>query len=402
MTLAAVNGFPIRIPAFPFQRGPDEAWINSVIGGQIDTVDAAGEKFAFVGTLWLAGGATGKTFSSSGGVIRFFVGSPITFSNAGTTLRVGIQDTTQASALIAPDDTFDVYDDLVGGTDTITATTDHAVTMSSGSKSISTGDKIAVVFSMTSRGGSDSVRIGTVNSSDQAYLANPGCMFHNGTSWSTVTGLVGWAVPNVLLITDDGTCGIIEGGMWAVPPIATHANVQSSSNPDEYGFLFTPPFAMTLYGVEFPVKGVGGGASGTRATAALYSGSAASPSLVESVDIDGFSVFSADAFHGYRTLVRFATPRDLTAGTTYMLTFRATSTMTFTHEYLDYSANSHLFWLPFGTGGYKVSRDGGSGAFTETTDHLYPVTLLASKLSDNAGSAGGLLTHPGMAGGMRG
>lgn len=98
MTLAAVNGAPIRIPAFPFQRGPDEAWIQSVLNSTSNTIDASGEKFAFIGTLWLSGGATSKTFSSSGGKIRFMGGSSMTFSNAGTTLRVGIQDTTQASA----------------------------------------------------------------------------------------------------------------------------------------------------------------------------------------------------------------------------------------------------------------------------------------------------------------
>jgi len=49
-----------------------------------------------------------------------------------------------------------------------------------------------------------------------------------------------------------------------------------------------------------------------------------------------------------------------------------------------------------------VSRTGNSGAFAETqTFHIPICGVLVSQLPDGAGGGGGLLTHPGMAGGMR-
>ena len=390
MTLAALSGMPIPFPTYPYRSGVGSTWKSTYALANIGTMDAATEKVAFIGRVWWAGGASSKTISSSGGKIHFQVGTSTTFAAAAgaTTLQVGIQDTTQAATRITPDGTFDVSKTLASATDTLTSSTVATATMSTGSKTITAGQKIAVVFDMLTRGSPDSVKIQGVVNSALAAVANPGNISYIGAWWFNYADA--WGPPCVMLEADDGTRGWLMGGTWGPAAVSTHASIQSSSNPDEYGLLFTPTWACTLHGAFFPVKLVSGGASGTGAVARISSGSAASPTLIEAVNIDGLEIEAGEG--AYRMYVPFATPRDLTAGTTYILSFRSNATVLWTHEYLSFANAADLGFLPFGTTGYKVSREAstdGTGAFTEVTTDLYPVELIISNLSDNASSGGG-------------
>jgi hypothetical protein len=379
MTLQALPG-PTRFSLIPFERVTGQ-WATIVNLSNLQTLDAAAEKFAFVGEIRICGGAASKTFSSSGGKIHFKCGSSTTFANASSALDVGIQDTTQASAGKQPDGTFDVKDTLVGGTDTLTSSAINTATMSTGSKTITDGMSLAVVFDLTARGGADSVKIGAANGGNAAFLSST--QSNLAGTWG-VTGNASSAPQDVLLETDDGTFCVFEGGHWA-PAADTYHSITSASNPDEYGCRFVLPFAATLWGVELPMQSNAGAASGTTGVIYLCSGAAASPSVVTSHNVDGFEVFTT-SLHGYRSVHRLATAQNLSASTTYYVSFRATSTQTWKLACLHYPAAGQLAVLPLGTNAYTVTREGsadGTGAFTEVTTDLLPITLLLSKFSDN-------------------
>lgn len=406
MALANISGHPIRFLSFPYERGAAFAWTNLYAGTTLGTIDAAAEKFAFIGNIYICDRSASKTLSSAGGKIHWLAGASSTFAAAAgaTTIDVGFQDTTQASAFRQPDGTFDTKGTLVSATDTITSSAINTVTLSTGSKTVTDGMKASIVFDMTARGGADSVRIAGAVASSSAYVSNPGIAQNLTGTWS-VTAAGSWSVPVVLIEFDDGTFGIFQGGMWAPFSQSTHASVQSSTNPDEYGLRFTVPFKCQLWGVELPIIAAGGAASGTVGVIRVSSGAASSPTVLTSENVDGFDYFANGASQA-RMFRQLTSPQTLSPGTTYYVTFRSSSTATFTFLYLAYPSNAQLAPLPFGVDGYKVSRDGdtvGTAAFTEVTTDLLPVNLLISQFDDGAGAGGGgLLTHPGMGGGMRG
>lgn len=390
MTLAAIPGGYLRVPTFQYERGVGFTWSALTGVATAGLIDATTEKFAWIGNIKILDGSASKTFSSGGGKIHYIAGAACTFAATGpaSTIDVGFQDTTQASAARLPDGTFDTKGTLTSGVDTITSSVVNTVTMSSGTKTITDGMKGSIVFDMTARNGADSVKIASTSTSTAAYTNNPGCAQYVSAAWSVPTAGVNYGPPCVLIEFDDGTFGIFEGGFWA-PPQSTHASIQSSSNPDEYGLRFTVPFKCELWGFEIPAIPVATPATGTVAVARLCSGPAATPSLVTSENIDGYDHY-ANANASSRTFVKLTTPPTLVPGTTYYATLRISSTMTFTFPYLSYPAAGQLAALPFGINAYKVSRDGdtvGTGAFTEVTTDILPVTLLLSKLDDGVGGA---------------
>lgn len=385
MTLKSTN-LMTRVFSAPVPRVGTIQYLTNA--ANVGTMDAANEGIAFLGKLRILDGSASKTFSSAGGKIHFLCGASTTFANAGTTMRVGVQDTTQASGSVSPDNTFDVYDDLVGGTDTLTSSAINTATMSSGSKSISNGAKLAVVFLLTARGGTDSVKIAGFGSS-LVYQSFPGTKgTTDASAWSVVSGVLSaTSMPVCLIEFDDGTFGVFEHAFWA-PAADTTTSVTSASNPDEYGMRFTVPFRCKLVGVEFPVKPSTGALSGTAGVLRLSSGAAASPSLVTSEDIDGYEI-QANSGSSIMSCLLFSTPQILVPGTTYYLTFRANTTMTWVFHRLVYPAAGQLAALPFGTNAYQVSRDAstdGTGAFTEDTASIVPVTLMLSQLDDGFGT----------------
>jgi hypothetical protein len=376
MTLQALPS-PLALATLPYVRGPASQWASLLTTGTSGTLDAASEKFAFVGNILICDGSASKTLSSAGGKIHFVAGASTTFANGTTNLDIGVQDTDQAAVFMQPDGTFDTKDTLVGGTDTITSSAINTVTLSTGSKTVTDGMKLAVVFDMTARGGADSVKISASLAGTAAFVPAPATMTNLTGSWTNATD----SIPNVLLEFDDGTFGIFYGGQWVPAADSTSGSITTASAPDEWGTRFQLPFKCELHGVEFPARTTAGAKSGTTGIIRLLTGSALSASLVTSENIDGFDV-RASGLMGYRLVKRFTTPQTLEADTTYYLTFEASDTQTWQILYLTWPAAGQLAWLPLGTNAYKVTRDTGAGAFTEATAELVPITLIISKLDD--------------------
>src|SRR5512146_744096 len=131
---------------------PPSLTLSSLLYGSSGTsaLNAAGYKTAFIGNVYISGRPVGaKTISAAGGGSISFTPGTNTFADAGTNLRVGIQDADTSNSPVVPDGTHDVYADLVPGSVTLTGGTWYEADMSSGTKSITHGQEIAIVFEMT-------------------------------------------------------------------------------------------------------------------------------------------------------------------------------------------------------------------------------------------------------------
>src|SRR5262245_3836884 len=175
-------------------------------------IDAATEKFAMIGRIYIDGRpAAAKTLST--GSIQWRTGA-VTFSSGSTTVDIGIQDVaTGAGPIAQPDGTFDVKTTLTGGGGGITANAWQTSTMNSGSKNITHGDLIAVVFDMTARGATDTVTISASNQAIQNLLTMgmPTCNAFLAGAWQTTNTGGASRAPNIVIVFDDGTLGWIDG-----------------------------------------------------------------------------------------------------------------------------------------------------------------------------------------------
>ena len=134
------------------------------------TLDATGETCFMIGHLMLENPLGGsKTISSAGGGSIVWRTGAVTFANASTTFRVGLQDLSTSSAPAQGDGTFDVQAAFTGGGGGVTASSVQTSVMTTGTKTLSHGDKIAISFSMAARGGTDSV---VVSINDSGMYSN--------------------------------------------------------------------------------------------------------------------------------------------------------------------------------------------------------------------------------------
>jgi uncharacterized repeat protein (TIGR02059 family) len=329
------------------------------------TMDAATEKVAFIGTVYIDGRPAGaKTLSTAGSVGKIhFLPGPATFADttgSPTTIRVGIQDLDDtaggsgAGVGAAVDGSFDVYGDLVAGTHTITTSTWKTVSMTSGTKDITHGQKVAIVFDMTVRGGgnTDSVQVSGVS----IQVANAGWpqVQHYTASWARQSSL-----PICIIEFDDGTLGTIAGGL-PVSAISGYT-YSSSSTPDEYGVLFQLPFESTATSLWMIAKPTTNAANGELI---LYSDPLGTPVAEATISLDANNFQLTDG-------VRFGewvlpTAKTLAANTDYAVAFRPTTTTNVTLTYFTLPDATYRKFLA-GTNVSRAHRTDNAGAFTSTT-----------------------------------
>src|SRR3990172_8398967 len=353
------------------------------------TLDAVGEKSVFIGRENLEGGPGSKTISSAGGKIEFSTGT-VTWATAGTTLRVGIADVDLANGPPARDDgTHDVYKDWVQGTDALSGTTWTSFAMATGTKTITHGDLIAVVCEITVRNGSDSVVVQGYDCSAPPGI--PICTKFTGGAWSATANMV----PNVIIIFDDGTLGCIAGGT-CFDGTSNSTNFNSGSAIDERACIFQVPGPVTVDRLfAFCPSSV----AGSDFEIILYSTPLGTPSVIEAVTVDSNTMTSSN---GAPVEVLLTTVRQLSANTDYAVAIRPTTTNNVRLNHGTFSNANYRKFYPGGTNTRLGTRADQTGAFTETTTQVPFCGVGISAIDDGAGGAGGLLVHPGMAGGMRG
>ncbi len=359
--------------------------LTNTTGG--NTMDAAGESSGVVGQVYLADPSGGsKTISSAGGKLWLRSGS-VTFANAGTTIRAGIQDVDPANGL--EDGTYDVYGELVGGGGGLAANSYNEFAMSSGTKTIAHGDLVVVVVEMMSRGGSDSVSWSTNNSNVAPHSNNAG-LTGTGFPYGTVdTGTRQKSAnsPAVFLVFDDGTYGWIEFQEPGPASLsASSTNINTGSNPDELAACFHLPFKCTLTGV---VMGVGNVATADDFELILYSDPFGTPVAERTVTMD--AMYYGTTGGNARAGGVFA-PYTLLANTDYAVAVRPTTANNITVYYFTTSTGKEAIKRStiFGESIQLGSRQNQSGAFSVSNTALWPdLVLTLSQIDDGSGGGGG-------------
>ena len=340
---------------------------------QATTTDAAGESCAAVGHLLLTTGpGTSKTISAAGsGKISWLAGS-VTFANAGTTLRVGIND---VGATGLEDGTHDVYKDLVGGTDTITASVVNTATMGSGTKTITHGDLVAVVLEMTARGGADSVGVvrGDPSTSQSAM---PYGTADTGSGPAKINSL-----PFITVQFDDGTLGFFSTSGFACK-VQNATAIGTGSTPDENALVFRLPFPAVASGLYARLASV---STANDIELILYSAPLGTPVAERTIAQDMDLVSASEHFSR-----PFTSTYNLQANTDYAIAFRPTTANTVNYRRLNFNTgNGNLRGATMlGTNWSFYSRTDQTGAFANQDITLLPVFGIWLSAFDDAVQTG--------------
>lgn len=376
MTVQNSNGTPfIWAPA-------KHPWVElNALPTAVDiTIDAANEYAHINGYCVLEGKSGSKTISSAGGKIHFLVGAAtITFSDASTNLRVGIQDMSTSGVPGRGDGTFDVYDDLVGGTDTLTATTWKTVTMSSGSKTISHGEKISVVIGMTARGGTDSMKVRGASTPSGLASQFPNSTFESGGSFSATA-----QIPNIVIEFDDGTLGTLLGSwVTSTGALSTTTSFDNASTPDEYCNILRWQYPVNVFGISVQVRPE---ANASDLELILYSDPLGTPSAIETVTVTAANFHSTASVRS--AFVALSTVRSLSANTDYAVAIRPTSANNISIATHDVNAAAHWNTMDMGDECYMATRTNQTGAFSgTTTQRVFGLSVCLCGFGDDAGGA---------------
>lgn len=350
----------IGLPVFPLRNMPD----YDVLTGSL-TLGAANDIVTVVGRIMLEGGYAGgtKTLSAAGGGQLFFRPTSSVFSNAGTTLRAGLQDVNSAGN---QDGTYDVYADLVGGTDAIPSSAAiFSTPMEVGSKTVTHGDYLAVCFEFISRGGSDQVAIQGLSSSSQATPDQIPYAIRN-----TLRDRV---VPYVCLVFDDGTVGWFSTAAYGI--IATTSFNITSTGADEIGSVFKLPFSCKVQEVYASM-------SATNSSAdfdfVLYADPLGSPSEIIAANFSAAKVYNS-ATRGLYAL--FDTLASLEQNVEYGLVLRPNNSNNIGIETVSFGSAAVLkHQTMLGADWSYISRLNASGPFTADPTKIAHVGLYANEI----------------------
>jgi hypothetical protein len=214
----------------------------------------------------------------------------------------------------------------------------------------------------------------------------------DGTTWSAPSSIF---LPDVILQFDDGSIGTLCESLPVSAASTTAYGATSAAI--SFGNLFTPPYTCKVdqiaAWVSFTSLSNNGVLELTDSTGAILASS----------QFNGVQLGSATS--ATRMVVRPITETILSPGTSYYKGFRALSGTTSGTliAYADVASSAHMGLMPSGTTCLASSRSSSSAAPAAATNtRRYMTFLRVSAISDNAGSAGGLLGHPGMGGRLLG
>lgn len=348
------------------------------------TINAAGESLTFIGRCFLTTGpGTSKVISSAGGKIYFKTGT-VTLADAGTTLRVGIQD---VAATGLEDGTFDVYGDYTSaGAPTANAINSKA--MSSGTKTINHGDLIAISIELTTWITPDSIVL-------ERGPATPTSSMPYVTQDTTGTPVRNNQLPICTIEFDDGTMGWLGLNSFAHiagPSSAFHLD----STPDEHALVFQIPFKVSCSGAILSLSAL---AVTDDFEIILYSDPLGTPVASRTVVVDADLLGTTSGLFE----VIWATPITLEANTNYAIGLRPTTTNSITYERLSFGAGNGNLRKPtmLGTNWSLYTRSGNTGAFGGQDLTVLPqFGIIISQFSDDAGAGGTVIAGTPMLRGM--
>lgn len=251
-------------------------------------------------------------------------------------------------------------------------------------RSVTRGDWLCCVVEFESFAASDSLNIGAWGHAASG-LASRYQVQHFTTSWSKS----GTTHPILALKYDDGTYAHIG---WWVQPVLTVASTQfnSGSTPDERGMIVRFPFPAKVSGYWIWADRL---VNGRSYDVVLY-------------DSDGSTALATDSTSGYEQngaqVGKFSSELTLSADTDYRLVMKPTSGNNVAIYEATVQDAAHFAAWPGGQNWHATERTD-AGSWSQTTTRRPYMGLLVTAVDDGAGGAGGgLLTHSGMNGGMRG
>lgn len=332
------------------------------------TIDAAGESVAYVGQIFLSTGhGTSATLNSSCSISYLNGPSAPTFANTSTVVRVGVQDVATNGI---EDGEWDVYGEITGGSGLIVDDKITTVAMTNGTKTITHGDRIAIVIELMSVGGTDNIKPGY---SPTSLAVNPHITVDNaGTNTPTKSS----ASPNGMINFTDGVFG--HFGEQTVPIELKQNSFSSSSTPDEYAIIFQLPFDATITRL---IGAVGEVDLTEDAELILYTDPLGTPTTNSQMTI---AVSAAECGYtatgsGYMDF-ELSVPFQASKNTTYAIAYRPTTTglRTLITKVLP-TADVRTLSI-FGNTVYGGVRTNQTGAFTTSTTEIADLGCIISHI----------------------
>ncbi len=344
--------------------------ITGGTGTTTTVIDAANEAWHAVGPIiWADGGS--HTINTTGSSAIRWRSATVTFANAGTTCKVGVA---AVSAVAGPPGraanaadviTFDVSKTMVGGGGGVTGSTFHNHVPDAGTKTIATGDVVAVGIQLTARAGADSIQV-TGTSTDGGHY--PFMTSFLGGAYALITG-----APDIILVASDGTVGWFAGSY--VFNTLTTRTWNSGSATKEYGQLYKLPFPAKIYGLYAWVD------PDADYDLVLYSDPlGGSPVAERTISVDATTMSAAAVKRSFHI---FSTPYSAKADQLIGAVVKP-GAVNISMPYRTLSSATHRVADVCGTDGYGISR--ASGAFADANSGLdhYLIGLMCGGFEHSA------------------
>lgn len=350
-------------------------------------LDAAEESVVHVGYVWTSDGGSHTIDTSGSSSIGWKTGA-ITFANAGTTVKVGLAALDLATgpparaANVANVITFDVSKSHTGGGGGITDTAWQTNVPDAGTKTIANGDLVAFGVQMTARGGADSVLVQHVNTHGGIATILPTVTSYTGAAYAATTG-----VPNCVITFSDGALGYFFGG-YVFLTTQTGVTWNSGSATKEYGNYLQFPAPVYIHGIAADIS-IGGDVDFV-----LYSDPLGTPVAEKTISVDANAIGITGNARYMRLL--FSTPYLASANQPLAVIMKPGGTNT-TSRHVTLNAAANMAAYPLGTNCYAVNRASGAFAAQNSSKDRFGIAVLVE-----GAVGGGLLTHSGMTGGIRG
>ena len=384
MSLVALDGTPlIQIGCAQRQGIPFFGALSSP-----SAVDATNEAAIMTGQVFWADGASNTVDTSGSSSLGWMSGTSTVFSDGSTVVKVGLAAPDTAAGPparatnVANVITFDVAAVFTGSGITANAWQESVPT--TGTKTIAHGELVCFAVQITNRAGSDAMNVIGMASAVSGTTGQP--------TWTNVNAAGSYSnqnmLPNAVLTASDGTKGYFYGGF--VASNAASVTWNNASAQKEYGNLIQLPFPAKVYGIIASIDAAG------NYDAILYSDPLGTPASQRSVSVDEDPV-GVGTSAVYCSL--FTTPYDIAANTPYVAAIKPTTTDNIIMWHKSFASTAHQNAENGGSASYGVSRDAAAFAATNSGLDRFTAGLLIGGF-DNGVSAGGMIRHPGMSGGL--
>jgi len=357
----ALIALPIPMPIMPVLPGPYAATTSIGSDGTF-TFNGAGDKMAFIFE------ASSTTMPDQ---VKFRVSS---YTSTGT-IEATIE-TLDASG----DPSGTLVTDSATGSVSVSSTGTKTIAGMVGTATLTIGNRYAVVLTAAAGFAGTFTVIRTTGITTGLGLPYSSTKDSAGSWARTPTTNCGYAIG---LFTSGGVAIYVAGFAGAyTAALQTYAD---ATNPDERGSAFSVAAPARLIGAVM-CAGLGATPSSVNNfDLTLYSDHAGTPDIERTKSFPG----AEQSANMFRTLL-FASTIDLVANTVYALAAKATSTTGVSLLRHAYATNAELGNY-LSTGFYAVTRNNGTGAFTEVNTEAYALFPLISHIDDAASTGGGAL-----------